>query len=404
MVKRNHILLALGMSLLILTTSAGAQEEQWLQYHFDREALHITGSRSTGPMVRSDQPQGVKLPEFKTQEQHFFAWKSPMAKNGRLWIALDRTREQGKWDRLFIDSNGNGHLDDEDAVTAHRSERYYTYFGPVKLVFQEEDGPISYHLNFRLVDVNENRRLYVYSGGWYEGEITVAGQKKSCMLVDYNVNGTFNDKSLEPGDSDRIRISQKGSLNTRWVGNYTESPDIRFVGNYIELDDVLYRLEIARDGAFIKLAGAKDVKFGQVKLPETITKFTAGSENGLFICEMKNGLARLPVGEYHIESWDIRRKDKTGKSWTMRGGSFGGRGNFEIAEESETALEIGEPVTAKLQVNLNGANYEFKKSIRGRLGEYVSLRSDGSDAQNLWTLSAKNTDGSFTRTYPLPDQ
>ena len=316
-----------------------------------------------------------------------------MVKSGRLWIALDRTSEQGKWDRLFIDSNGNGHLDDEDAVTAYRTEQRYTYFGPVKIVFEREDGPISYHLNFRFYDYNErNRRLYIYSGGWYEGEVTVAGQKKYCVLIDYNTNGTFNDKSLQARDSDRIRIGTKGDRNDC------------FVGNYIEVDDILYRTEIARDGAFVKLSRADDVKFGNIRVPAAITEFSADGENGQFTREMKNGIVKLPVGKYRIDHWEIDRKDEKGKSWTMRGSSFGERGNFEITEEAETALEIGEPVTASLQVNLNGTNYDFSKSLRGPLGEYVRLTSSGRDIDNLWKMKARNKEGTFEKMYPMPDQ
>jgi hypothetical protein len=88
----------------------------------------------------------------------------------------------------------------------------------------------------------------------------------------------------------------------------------------------------------------------------------------------------------------------------MRGSSFSERGDFEITEEAETALEIGEPVAANLQVGLNGENYEFSKSVRGLLGEYVSLTSSGSDTSNLWKMAAKNKDGTFAKTYPMPDQ
>jgi len=354
MKNRTFILLAVGICLYVLTLTAGAQDEQWLQYHSEREAQQIMGGMSTSRKVTSDKPQDVKLPEFKTKQQYFIDWATPMVKSGRLWIALDRTIEQGKWDRLFIDSNGNGHLDDEDAVTAYRTDQNYTYFGPVKIVFEGEDGPISYHLNFRFFDYNEqNRRLYIYSGGWYEGEVTVAGEKKYCVLTDYNVNGTFDDKSLQARNSDRIRIGKKGGRDTS------------FVGNYIEVDDVLYRTEIARDGAYIKLTTADDVKFGNIRVPAAITEFAAGSENGLFTRELKEGLARLPVGKYRIDHWQINRKDEKGKSWTMRGSSFGARGDFEVTEAGDTTLEIGEPVTASLQANLNGTNYEFSKSVRG---------------------------------------
>jgi len=394
MVKRNYILLAVGISLLILASTTGAQDEQWLQYHSEREAQRIIGGMGTSSRtVTSNKPQDVKLPEFKTQQQFFIEWATPMVKSGRLWIALDRTSEQGKWDRLFIDSNGNGHLDDEDAITAYRTEQNYTYFGPVKIVFEGEDGPISYHLNFRFYDYNEqNRRLYIYSGGWYEGEVTVAGEKKYCMLIDYNVNGTFNDKSLQARDSDRIRIGKKGSEDTR------------FAGIYIEVDDVLYRTEIARDGAFVMLSSADDVKFGNISVPKTITEFAAGGENGLFTLETEEGAASLPVGKYRIDHWEIDRKDEKGKSWTMRGSSFGERGDFEVTEAGETALEIGEPVTANLQVNLNGTNYEFSKSVRGSMGEYISLTSGGSDTRNSWKMTARNKDGTFAKTYPMPDQ
>jgi len=146
------------------------------------------------------------------------------------------------------------------------------------------------------------------------------------------------------------------------------------------------------------------VKFGNIKLPDAITEFSAGGENGLFTRELKNGAASLPVGKYHIDHWEIDRKDEKGKSWTMRGSSSGERGDFEVTEAGETALEIGEPVTAGIQVSLNGENYEFSKSVRGSLGEYISLTSAGRDVRDSWKMTAKNTDGSFAKTYPMPDQ
>jgi hypothetical protein len=394
MVKRNYVLLAVGIGLLFLITSAGAQDEQWLQYHSEREAQRIIGSMGTVYReITMNKPADVNLPQFKTSQQFFAEWPTPMVKSGRLWMALDRSSEQGKWDRLYIDSNGDGRLDDEDAVVAYQTDQYSTLFGPVKVVFEGEDGPVTYHLNFRFYDYNEqNRRLYIYSGGWYEGEVTVGDQKKYCMLIDYNVNGTFNDKSLQAGASDRIGIGDKGDQNTG------------FVGNYIEVGNVLYRTEIARDGAFIKLAKAEDVKYGNIRVPETITELTVGGENGQFTHKLKDGATTLPVGKYRIDHWQIDRKDDKGKSWTMRGYGFSDRGDFDIKEDAETALEIGEPITAGLEARLNGENYEFSKSLRGSLGEYVTLTAGGQDVRNLWKMKATNGDGTFEKIYPIPDQ
>jgi hypothetical protein len=365
---KTYICLAVGITILILTSAASAQDEQWLQYHSEREAMRIVGNMMRSNLrLTSEKPQGVELPDFKTEEPFFTSWSTPMVDSGQLCIAVDRSAEQGRWDQLYIDSNINGHLNDETAVKAYRTEQYYTYFGPVKVVFEGEDGPLTYHLNFMFREYEETRQLYVSPGGWYEGDITVAGAKKYCMLIDYNGNGTFNDKSLNSSQCDRIRIGEKGTRDTGYVGNY------------IEIDDVLYRTEIARDGAYIKLSKADDVKFGNIRLPETITEFSAGGENGLFTFKPENAVGSLPVGKYRVNSWTIERKDEKGKKWELQGRFFSEKGDFEISEGTELSLEVGEPISGNLQVNLNTNtdNYEFEKSVRGRMGEYVTLtRSD----------------------------
>ncbi|UCE47373.1 MAG: hypothetical protein JSW47_17455, partial [Phycisphaerales bacterium] len=300
--KKTLILLALWIGLFFLTAMVEAQDEQWLQYRSEREAHRIMPQMGTvSQNATTEKPQGVNLPEFKTQQPFFVRWSTPMVASGGLWIALDRTSEQGKPDLLYIDSNGNGHLDDQEVVKAYQTEQYETYFGPVKVVFEVEDGPVTYHLNFRFFDYNEqNRRLSIYSGGWYEGEVTVAGQKKYCVLIDHNANGTFNDKSSQSSQSDRIRIGKKGTRDTRWVGNY------------IKIDDVFYRTEICRDGAFVKLAKAEDLRFGTIRVPETITELTVGGENGMFMIEPEQGAGELLVGKYRIDHWEIDRKDDKG--------------------------------------------------------------------------------------------
>ena len=392
--KTTTFLLTVGIGLLFLTSMAGAQDEQWLQYHSEREAHRINPEmRSSSENATTDKPPDVNLPQFKTQQPFFVWWPTPMVASGGLWIALDRTSEQGKLDRLYIDSNGNGHLDDEQVVTAYQTDRYYTHFGPVKVVFEVEDGPVSYHLNFRYFDYNEqNQRLNIYSGGWYEGEITVAGQKKYCVLIDQNANGTFNDKSLESGQCDRIQVGKKGTQEGLWVGNY------------IQIDGIFYNLEISRDGAFVKLAKAEDMKFGTIRVPETITEVAAGGENGLFTFKPEKGLGTLPVGKYRVDHWQIDRKDEKGTQWTLRGNYLRERGDFEITEAGEASLEIGEPVNGSLSVRLNNDNYEFSKSLRGSLGEYVRLTASGRDINNLWKMKAKNKEGTYEKLYPIPDQ
>ena len=259
MTKRTYIWFTVIIGIFVLAVGARAQDEQWLQYHSARE-VRLVGFSSgmTNLEVTTEKPPTVEMPQFKSDEPVFAKWNTPMVESGYLWIALDKTHKHGMHDNLYIDSNGDGHLKDETAATTYRTTQTYAYFGPVKVVFQVEDGPVTYHLNFRFYGSDASRRrMYASSGGWYEGDITVNGEKQHCVLFDGNANGTFNDKSLEASKSDRIRIGA------------TSSQDTRFVGNFIEVDGTLYEPEISRDGAYVKLAEAKDVKYGNIPVSYT---------------------------------------------------------------------------------------------------------------------------------------
>ena len=387
---RNSLRLALVISLIMafLPLVAGAQDEQWLQYRSSREAMQIIGGvRGLILEVTSEEPQGVELPEFKCDAPFFARWSTAMVKAGGLWIAFDRAGAYGQYDLLYIDSNGNGHLNDETAITAYRTDRYSAYLGPVKVVFEGEDGPVTYHLNFRFYNYNErNRRLYAYSGGWYEGDITVKGAKKHCTLIDYNANGTFDDKSINANDCDRIRIGEK------------DDKDTRFVGNYIEVDNKLCRLEIARDGAYVKLVAAEDVTFGTIRLPESITEFAAGGENGLFTPKPEKGTGSLPVGRYRINYWAIERKDNAGKNWRLQGSGFSEKGRFNVTEMQETELSIGEPIISTLKAQDRGGTYYFSQNLKGKLNESIYITLNGNRAPPP-KLRIKSKDGTYDQTF-----
>ena len=68
--EKAYIWLVAGISLFVLASITGAQEEQWLQYHSSREAQQIVGDIRvmTIPKVTSEKPQGVELPDFKCGE------------------------------------------------------------------------------------------------------------------------------------------------------------------------------------------------------------------------------------------------------------------------------------------------------------------------------------------------
>ncbi len=375
-----------SLAIGIFVSPAEAQDRQLLEYRSDREAWRTIGSLSSKYLETTrERPQDVELPEFESRDPLFYRWPTPMVKSGGLWVALDRSGASRVRDRLYIDSDGDGNLKDETAVIAYQAESQHANFGPVKVVFEGEDGPITYHLDFRLCD-HDRRLMRFRPGGWYEGIVTIGGKEKHCILIDHNVNGTFNDKSKSAEDCDRIQIGKD------------DSKDIRFVGNYLEVEGDLHYLEVARDGAYVKLTAAEDVTFGNIRMLASITEFAAGGENGLFICKPKKGICSLPVGQYCIDHWTTERKDDAGNSWKLQGSRFSKNGRFNVSEAEETELSIGEPVISTLAVRDRGRTRYFSQNLEGKLKESIYITRNGKRAPAP-KLRIKGKDAKYDQTF-----
>lgn len=351
---RQHFVLA-G---IVLAGAAFAQPEQWLEYHTGAEprAFHQV-------QLTTDPPPGVALPKLGASP-YFARWLTPMDPAGGRWLCLDRTRPSGPYDRLFIDSTGNGRLDDKTPLPA-RLDSYTANFPSAAMLFKGEDGPITYHLLFRLYQYDKNSmQLLASSGGWYEGLVNFDGVKKRLQLIDGNVNGTFNDLAPDPYDNDRVQVE----------GDKT---DERFLGRMLEVDGKFFRIETARDGAFVKVQKAENVALGQVRVPENISEFAAFGENGHFVRKPVNGQFTLPAGHYRIFHWTIDRKDEKGAAWTLSGYNFPKTSTFDVAADKPAVLEIGEPVQALLKAT-PGTNRltEFSLQFEGRQKESIEMLRD----------------------------
>ncbi|HUW18689.1 MAG TPA: carboxypeptidase regulatory-like domain-containing protein [Sedimentisphaerales bacterium] len=351
----------------------------------------LEGKDSQRIQMTTRKPAGVNSENLKNDNVLFGQWHSPAVKGGYRWIALDRTHEHGPYDRLIMDTNGDGHLDDEMVTLAYTIsqpsiENYGVGFGAVRVLLDEDSGPQIYHLG---LFYQFDRVLFAGSSGWYEGYVTVGGIKQHCLLVDKDSNGTFDTKSQNPGKCDLIAFGEE------------DGRIVRFVGNFVEIDGALYRLDIARDGEYmnVNLTAATDVKFGTVKLQGDITEFAAGGENGLFAVKPTNGVAKLPVGKYRIDHWLIEREDEKGRKWTLEGHSFDDCGIFEVREGAEISLWVGEPIFGGVdQISERGTVYSFvNPNICGRLGECLEL-GRGDDFIPT-QLRIRSKDGSYDRSF-----
>jgi hypothetical protein len=191
--------------------------------------------------------------------------------------------------------------------------------------------------------------------------ITVGTEKKLCVLTDATNNGQFNDTSKEYYAADRIVIGEGPKAETT------------IVGKFLQLDGKLYRLEVAKDGAYVKILPADDAVLGRVKMPPEINELVATGENGLFKVSPKEGLDNIPTGLYRIHRWVIDRTDEKQNKWTMAGQGFRESGDFEVKKGGTAYLAVGEPVTSKMEVKTKRGKYAFNHSLTGQMGESISL-------------------------------
>jgi hypothetical protein len=146
----------------------------------------------------------------------------------------------------------------------------------------------------------------------------------------------------------------------------------------VEVDGKLFQIEVARDGAYVKVRKAENVTLGRVRVPENISELAAFGENGYFVRRPVNGELTLPVGDYRIVRWTINRKDDKGVPWTLTGSYSAQTNGFKVAADPPAGLEMGEPIRAELKVAENpDRQVTFSLKFTGRPNETIQMLRDG---------------------------
>jgi hypothetical protein len=339
----------------VISLGVAVAGEQWLQYHTSAE-----GRSYQWLDLATNAPPGITLPTI-SGTAYFAWWHTPLDPKGGRWLCFERTKRSGPWNRVYVDGNGNGRLDDENPVEAQEINDFSASFPPLKFVFKGEDGPLSYHLIPRFMKYDENDlRLLVSSAGYYDGKIDLGGQKKLVTLVDGNVNGTFNDVSANPNESDRIAVEG-------------DKAGQRYLGRMLEQEKGLFSIDVARDGAFVVLKETTEVKLGKVTVPESITELTLVGENGHYVRKPVKGEFTIPLGAYRVHEWKIARKDDKGAEWSLTGSGSSPFSSFQVVETKPAVLDVGEPILASLNASENKTAVVLGLRIKGRNGETVEI-------------------------------
>ena len=376
-----------AFGVMVVGTTASAQKEQWLDYHVSRDGRGFRNLRLT-----TNPPPNVQLPNLNARP-YFAHWLTPLDPAGR-WLCLDRSKKSGLYDRVYFDTTGNGRLDDKTPTATAHIDQYNAFFEPTRVVFKGEDGPITYHLVFRFSQYEGgDPNLYASSGGYYAGKVDIGGKKRQIELIDENVNGSFSDRGTEVGESDCVTVEG-------------DKVPQRYLGKLLEVDGQFYQIEVARDGAFIKLQKAENLLLGQVRVPETISEFIAFGENGYLVRVPAKGEFTLPAGKYCIQDWKINRKDDKGAAWEVSAYNFNESARFEVAADKPVSLEVGEPMLVSMQVQEPGSQpgardtarqLTFNLRFQGHYGEALQIMK-GTERPRGPRLTLTSLDGTYRYT------
>jgi len=336
-------------------------------------------------------PQGLKTPVLQTHGALFGKWLSSAVRGGYRWIMIDRMHSHGQHDRLYIDTDGDGHLNDEQALIAHRCSQpavkgYVTSFSPKQVLLNKDGESRVYHLMFCFYASGE---LCAGSAGWYEGDVMVGATERPCLLVDRNADGIFTTQSLDLTESDMLGFGQE------------DDRIVRSVGRYVELENGLYETEIISGNGWmdLRLVPTQNLARNRVSLPKAITGIAVVGKNGSFTRQAANGMIELPVGMYRVNTWLIERKDEKGDCWTLQGHSFSETVDFRVYTGRPTSVSLGEPIYSTLEnVIVGQREHRFKgPSLKGRWGEVIDVFKN-EESMSL-QLRIKGPESQYDRTF-----
>lgn len=368
-------------SLLVLATSAGAETCKLEIKRIEPTATQTSSGvtpvelwfRSTRPqsffkqtsgregMIRGPERPGV--PEFsqviKEEPSQYNAERVVrcVAELGSQYFGfvLDTSKKEDAkddqekataYDRLYFDLNHNGDLTDDQVIEVEgapqRSSSYARCsFPAVDLAIEANGKKIEYAFRMSVYSRASSRYSYanvsLSAAAYREGEMEINGNTYRVVLVDFNSNGRFDDRSEvhEPAgsSSDAPVYTRNGDMlylidpeAERPQGRVSahspsSNPCLHYVSKLVNLDGSFFNLEITPSGDELTLEPSS-LAVGYVSNPSDGYQVIVYGEQGfLNITGDESGKARLPVGSWKLASYTIE-KAETEESEEAENGSL----------------------------------------------------------------------------------
>ena len=133
---------------------------------------------------------------------------------------------------------------------------------------------------------------------------------------------------------------------------------------------------------------------GSVIVQDGVIATVCNKKDEQLTIEGSNKPVQLPIGKYHIKSWNLKHTDKNGVLWELKAEDYVHKKTFNVTENTEIKLPVGEPVISILTVKKDGSEFYFRHYFKGRLGEKIELTKNQSRPDTP-KLLIKNADGSY---------
>ena len=136
------------------------------------------------------------------------------------------------------------------------------------------------------------------------------------------------------------------------------------------------------------------------RIPHGVSVVVVDEQNATFTFQRDKDPPELAPGTYRVRKWTLERNDQEGNLWTLTGHATGDGDRFEVREEQEASLRVGEPVHSALTVEKTGATYRFQQSLRGQLDERIEIAKNGK-RPGAPKLRITNADASYDKAFAL---
>ncbi len=318
-------------------------------------------------------------------------------------LVLDKKSPKSSfYDRLYLDSDGDGDLAEEKAVEALPSPRRGSYrfanFPPIRIELSLPGGKAPYV--FRVTAYMRplasiagkkpagSRRLmgmtfYMMPLCAYAGTFRFDGRTYRILLADTNADGRFGvgeEVSTGRGRKKRDLVYISKNANITYFDGM-EAQGLLGIGK------TLFRLRFrqARGRLFLDpLQGAA----ARARLPMKVTRLVlvpAGESQGIMWFD-PSGEISLPPGSYRLGSYQASRKDDGGNEWILRATAAKGAPAFTAKPGETASLRFGEPFVPKVAVYARFPRLLRALSVTARLS-FTLLGAGGERVTDIRSLT-----------------